>query len=264
VKGDTRLRYRQDDLTLVIRQFGPAPATTTAPPFVLVHGIGVSSRYFERLARELAKHSTVFAVDMPGFGTAPKPHPRRQVSIEELAGLISGFLTEAGVRNPVLVGHSMGAQIVTEMSVQDPALTDRIVLIGPVVDPAAPTALGQGLRLARDTLVEPPSANWLVFSDYIRCGPRWYLTELPVMLGYPIVERLASVTASVLTIRGAVDPVAPVDWAGHLDSVAIRSTRLDVGGSGHVAQHSGAKTVAAAVLAHAGSPDTARNRPAET
>jgi pimeloyl-ACP methyl ester carboxylesterase len=264
VTEHTRLCYLKDGLTLVVRRFGPEPTATGAPPFVLVHGIGVSSRYFKRLARQLAKHSTVIAVDMPGFGAAPKPHPRRQLSIEELAGLIRGFLTEADIRNPVLVGHSMGAQIVTEMSVQDPGLTDRIVLIGPVVDPAAPTAVGQGLRLARDMLVEPPSANWLVLSDYVRCGPRWYLTELPVMLGYPMVERLSRVSASVLTIRGAVDPVAPADWAGHIDTVVTRSARLDVAGSGHVAQHSGAVAVAAAVLAHAVSGDNARNCPAET
>jgi pimeloyl-ACP methyl ester carboxylesterase len=264
VKDYTRHHFRRDDLTLVIRRFEAAPSAADIPAFVLVHGIGVSSRYFKRLARELAQHSTVFTVDMPGFGTSPKPHPRRQLSVEDLAGLIAAYLTEAGVTGPVLVGHSMGTQIVTEMSLQDPALTDRIVLIGPVVDPAAPTVVGQAVRLMRDVLAEPLIANWMVLTDYLRCGPRWYLTELPVMLGYPMVERLAQLSASVLAVRGAVDPVAPAGWVEHIESVVSRCTRLDVAGSAHVVQHSGAAAVCLALLAHAGIPATARNSPAES
>ncbi|MGO4691735.1 alpha/beta fold hydrolase [Glaciibacter sp. 2TAF33] len=264
MKDYSKHRFQRDGLTLVIRRFQAAPKTADAPAFVLVHGIGVSSRYYMRLARELASHSTVFTVDMPGFGRSPKPHPRRQLSVEDLAGLIRAFLAEAGVTSPVLVGHSMGTQIVTEMSVQDPALTDRIVLMGPVVDPAAPTAVGQAVRLARDVLAEPLIANWMVLTDYLRCGPRWYLTELPVMLGYPMVERLGRVSASVLLIRGGVDPVAPGDWVQHIESVVSRCARLDVAGSAHVVQHSGAPAVALALLVHAGIPDTARGSQAES
>jgi pimeloyl-ACP methyl ester carboxylesterase len=263
MKNYRQHRYQKDDLTLVIRRFGTVPVMTGTPPFVLVHGIGVSSRYFERLARELSQHSAVIAVEMPGFGSAPKPHPRRQVSIERMARLIAGYLSEAGLSDPVLVGHSMGSQVVTEMSLQNPSLTDRIVLIGPVVDPAAPTAMGQAARLMRDVLAEPLIANWMVLSDYLRCGPRWYLTELPAMLGYPMVERLAQLSASVLVIRGAVDPVAPAGWADRIERVVPRCSRLDVAGSAHVVQHSGAAAVALAILTHAGIPRETSSGPIE-
>jgi pimeloyl-ACP methyl ester carboxylesterase len=39
-----------------------------APAVVLLHGLGVSSRYMLPLARELAPHFRVYAVDLPGFG----------------------------------------------------------------------------------------------------------------------------------------------------------------------------------------------------
>ncbi len=38
------------------------------PAFVLVHGIGVSSRYFHPVAAFLAEHGTVYAIDLPGYG----------------------------------------------------------------------------------------------------------------------------------------------------------------------------------------------------
>ncbi len=44
--------------------------------YLLVHGIGVSSRYFERLIPVTSRRARVIAVDLPGFDTAPKPsHP---------------------------------------------------------------------------------------------------------------------------------------------------------------------------------------------
>jgi pimeloyl-ACP methyl ester carboxylesterase len=43
------------------------------PAIVLVHGLGVSSRYMAALARELAPFYRVHAVDLPGFGRSEKP-----------------------------------------------------------------------------------------------------------------------------------------------------------------------------------------------
>jgi pimeloyl-ACP methyl ester carboxylesterase len=77
-------RIRYDDLATVIRRF---PATATAPrggrPFVLVHGIGVSSRYFHPVAAQLAQRGHVYLVDLPGYGSVPDP--RRDVTIADHA-----------------------------------------------------------------------------------------------------------------------------------------------------------------------------------
>ena len=40
------------------------------PTFVLVHGLGVSSRYFVPLAELLSRHGRVVVFDLPGFGLA--------------------------------------------------------------------------------------------------------------------------------------------------------------------------------------------------
>jgi pimeloyl-ACP methyl ester carboxylesterase len=43
--------------------------------YVLLHGIGVSYRYFSRLHRELALTADVYTFDLPGLGDAPRPPP---------------------------------------------------------------------------------------------------------------------------------------------------------------------------------------------
>lgn len=244
-------RFDHDGLTMLVRRYAPSQDGGSPRPltFLLVHGIGVSPNYFARLSEQLRPDGVVYAVELPGFGGTPRPD--RAVSIDDFADLLAAFCQAWSLDNPVLVGHSMGTQIVTEMAVRNPALSDRVVLMGSVVDPKAPTPFGQGFRLFRDMLVEPPSANWIVLMDYLRCGPRWYLTELPAMLTYPLEQRLPYLQAFTLVVRGARDPVAPAEWSDRIAELVPRSVRLEVPKAAHVVQHRAAPLVAAAIRHHA-------------
>ena len=94
-----------------------------APTFVLVHGIGVSSEYFVPLAQHLVEHGDVITLDLPGFGdTTRPPHP---LSIAGFAAATHKIMRFEGVKNPVMLGHSMGAQVVTEMAARDPEWINR-------------------------------------------------------------------------------------------------------------------------------------------
>ncbi|WP_411720816.1 alpha/beta fold hydrolase [Mycetocola sp.] len=229
------------DLTMLVRRWDAAPGAGRTT-FVLVHGIGVSSRYFERLARELSRSGTVLVVDLPGFGAAPRPE--RQLTIEAGAGLLAEFIRSEGLADAVLVGHSMGTQFVVEVAAVHPTLIGAIVLAGPVVDERAPMPWQQGMRLGRDMLRESLGANWIVSTDYIRSGIRWYLTELPVMLGYPTQERLPLVSVPVLVLRGERDPIAPHGWSARLTATAHNGRLVEVPGAAHVVQHTRAAQVA--------------------
>lgn len=241
-------RFEHGELTVLVRQYGQAVPGRPTRAFLLVHGIGASSRYFARLSRELTPHGIVYAVDLPGFGSAPTSDA--PLGISDLASLLRTFAAAWGIVDPVLVGHSMGAQVVLEMAVQDPSLPASVVLLAPVVDPKSPTALGQALRLLRDVFTEPPSANWIVAGDYLRCGPGRYLSALPSMLVYPIEERAPRLRAPTIVVRGSRDPVSPGDWADRVAGVIPDASRLDVPGASHVVQHSAAPVVAAAILSH--------------
>lgn len=239
-------KFQRDDLVMRIQRWD-AETPEATDVIVLVHGIGVSSRYFARLAEELAASATVISVDLPGFG--PNKRPRRQLSVADFGALVADYLADAGVRSPILVGHSMGAQIVVETARR--LATSGLVLIGPVVDERAPTAWRQGVRLARDVFHESASSNRIVLTDYLRSGIRWYLTELPAMLGYRIEETLPLLDVPVLVIRGAQDPVAPEGWARSLARRSSGSRVVSVPGSGHVVQHTASKTVASEIRAFA-------------
>jgi len=120
----------------------------------------------------------------------------------------------------------------------------------------------QALALGRDSVFfESPSSNALVSTDYFRCGPLWYLKTLRVMMGYPTEQKIPGVSAPVLVVRGANDPVATSDWCRRLAAHAAQGQLLEIEGAGHVVQHVRSVEVAEAILDFAGSRRTAGEAP---
>lgn len=226
-----------------------------ATTFLLLPGIGMSHRYFARLHKKLAKNCRTISLDLPGFGGIAKP--KHRLSVEDHAALIGEAMDAARVASCVLIGHSMGTQFAIELARRRPGQVSHIVLIGPVVDDRRRSIWEQALALGLDSLREPPSANAIVFSDYLRTGPRWYLTELPAMMDYPTKERLRDVEVPVLVIRGEGDPIAQPGWCAELVQQATGARLLQLPGA-HVVQHSSPAAVASAVTAFVATNPNAR------
>jgi pimeloyl-ACP methyl ester carboxylesterase len=190
---------------------------------VLVHGIGVSSRYFAPLERDLSAHATVLAPDLP-----------------------AALIEQTGLRRPLVVGHSMGVQFVTELAVRRPDLVGAVVLMSPVTDPAARSAWRQAFRLTLDVFREPWHGSLLQFREWLRTGVRWYLrTLVPHMRDYPLEHRIQDLTVPVTLVRGTQDPVAP---SGYVRSLAVRAqdARLvEVPGTAHLVMYERPDVIAA-------------------
>lgn len=233
---------------------------TPAPAVVLIHGIGASHRYLRRLHGLLAKTVDTYSIDLPGFGATPRPE--QTLTVADHAGYILGAMEQLGVREFVIVGHSMGSQFALEAGLQQPGRISHMVLMGPVVDSKRHTLAQQAMSLGRDCLIhESPSSNALVFTDYLRCGPSWYLKTARVMMDYPTEQKITGAAAPVLMVRGADDPVATREWCRRLAGLAPDGRMLEIQGTGHVVQHNRATEVAEAIRSFAGFRSAARQAP---
>ncbi|RIJ06147.1 alpha/beta fold hydrolase, partial [Clavibacter nebraskensis] len=193
------------------RTLAAVPADARAS-FVLVHGIGVSSRYFHPVAAFLAEHGTVYAIDLPGYGESPRV--LRDVTLDDHAAVVAEVIRLHGLVDPVVVGHSMGTQIVTRLAVDRPEVTDRIVLIAPTLPPRTRGLVRAALALAVDTLREPLLANAVVLGDYfLRCGIPYYLRQLPHLIDDAIEERAPRIRARTLVLVGDRDAVVDRPFA---------------------------------------------------
>lgn len=219
--------------------------TGEGPDVVLVHGIGVSGRYFRALTGELRGRARVLVPDLPGFGDSPRPE--KPLTVAAHADVVAALCAELGLDRPVLVGHSMGTQIVTEAALRHPGLASGVVLVGPVADPRARTGPRQAWRLFRDAFREPPSGVALQLREWARCGPRWFLATLPHMLGHPLEDRIPDVDVPLVIARGERDPVAPpayVQWLADRADARV----LQVPRAGHLAMFRRPQYVANAAL----------------
>ena len=229
---------RVRDLDVTVTEAGDGPDGV-----VLVHGIGVSARYFGALGTALAATHHVVAPDLPGFGTSPTPD--RALSVEDHAAVVAELIVQAGLQRPLVVGHSMGCQVAVELAAAHPDAVGGLVLIGPVVDPSARSLVRQAWRLLRDTRHETFEGNVVVFWDYLRAGVRWYTRHLPTMLTYPTEERIADVGVPVVVVRGEHDPIAPPRYVRELAARARDGRVAEVPDKGHVAMFPDAGPVAA-------------------
>jgi pimeloyl-ACP methyl ester carboxylesterase len=203
-------RYGHGDASMMVYRFG-CTGDRNGPDFVLVHGIGVSARSYGPTAAALAEHGDVYLVDLPGYGRSPRPD--LDMSIADHARVLADFLGDRQLDHPVVVGHSMGTQVVVEVAADFPDLLDHIALIAPVLAPDARTLSKAARLLFRNGLREPPAVTLMAMNDYLfRAGVGYMIQQTPHLLGMHLEDLTSRVSAKTLVICGEQDPIVPLEW----------------------------------------------------
>jgi pimeloyl-ACP methyl ester carboxylesterase len=197
----------------------------------LVHGLGVGQRYFDPLAAELG-------------GELLRPKLDEPAPIGALAAQLEARLD----RPCVLVGHSMGCQVVAALAARRRDLVEALVLVGPTVDAAARTVPRQLLRLGLDAWYEPLRLTALVLSEYSRHGS---VAQVRHALADRIEERLPRIDAPAVVVRGANDPLCPSAWARRAAELLPDGRLVTIASGGHAVHWSHPREVAATVAAAA-------------
>lgn len=87
----------------------------TGPVIVLVHGVGTTMGCWNPVVPLLAARHELVLVDVPGFGGSPPPSPDEPPAPHVLATCIAEQLDRLGLDRPLLVGNSLGGEIVLDL-----------------------------------------------------------------------------------------------------------------------------------------------------
>ena len=122
--------FRSGTLRIHFRDWGNADA----PPLILVHGLRDHSHSFDDLARGLLDRFHVFALDLRGHGDSETtPYYSFGHFVMDLRNMVRALRLE----RPILIGHSMGGEVVAHYCGCFPDVPSRAVIIEGLGPPPA-------------------------------------------------------------------------------------------------------------------------------
>jgi len=202
---------------------------------VLVHGLLMNRRMFERLGPELARQGQrVVCVDLLGHGRSDRPEDLRLYSMPLFARQVAALLDHLEQPSAVVGGTSLGANVALELATREPERVQGLFIEMPVLDNALPGVAATfapmllGLRLARPAFEVAsrltsviPRTHYLVDIglDWVRQkpGPSGAVLE-GLLLGEtaPHREQRRRIEQPTLIVGHPRDPLHPFSDSGML------------------------------------------------
>jgi len=230
-------------------------------PLILLHGFPTSTHLWRDIVPGLTFGNTIYNLDLMGFGLSEKPQ-NVTYSIDTYVDQLSKFIAEFHLERLILVGHDIGAPIVTLYTLRNPGKVRKLILMdGPLYSGAPPL----GVRLLRTRLIgEFFTGDWFlkrllrggvanpgVMSDglleaYLKPyhddpGARMALLKcarefnLRPVLENEIIPNLSKISIPTLLVWGDGDPYAPLDFGKKLDEVIPNSQLVVILRTSHYA-----------------------------
>lgn len=213
---------------------------------VLVHGLLMNRRMFERLGPALAERGNrAICVDLLGHGRSDRPDDLRLYSMPRFARQVAAVLDHLGLESAVVGGTSLGANVGLELATREPERVRGLVIEMPVLDNALPGVAATfapvmlSLRLGRPAFEllsrvtsAIPRTNYLVDIglDWVRQRPGPSLSVLEgLLLGEtaPHREQRQKIKVPTLIVGHTRDPLHPFSDSGMLAEEIPSATLIE-------------------------------------
>ena len=168
-------------------------------PFILLHGNGENSDYFQGQIDEFSKYYHVYAIDTRGHGKTPRGD--KSFTIRQFADDLLCFMNEQNLERAHLLGFSDGGNIAMIFAMRYPDRVNRLILNGANLNP-------NGVRRSTQLPIElgyKLAKRFAEKSDSARLNAEM----LGLMVNDPNVEpeELAGIKAKTLVIAGTKDMI---------------------------------------------------------
>jgi pimeloyl-ACP methyl ester carboxylesterase len=117
-------------------------------PLICSNGVGVSTFFWKALRERFARERCVVIWDYRGHGQSPVPPHPEQLTVRLCASDLWQVADAVGVQRAVLVGHSMGCQVMLEAHRQAPGRSAALLPMLGASGAALQSFLGIGDKIA--------------------------------------------------------------------------------------------------------------------
>lgn len=142
------------------------------PPVVMIHGLGGNLLHFGyAMADKLANDFRVILVDRPGAGYSTRPD-NAPANLTAQARTIATLIRRLDLKQPLLVGHSLGGALSLAIALDHPDCAGALALLAPLTHSVAtPPEVFKGLEIP-SPLVRKAVAWTIATPLGIRRGPK--------------------------------------------------------------------------------------------
>jgi pimeloyl-ACP methyl ester carboxylesterase len=236
----------QDKVRTIVREAGDGP------PLVYFHG-GAGLQW-DPLVEALTTTHHVYAPMHPGTDGEHHDDVRQLSDIWDLVLYYAELFDDLGLDRAVLVGHSFGGMVASEIAATYPAFAERLVLVSPIGLWRDDAPVGNPMMLDPAALVSAmfADANGVPAQQMIAqmssmldhpeaAAQSWWVTACTGHFIWPLPDRglgkrIHRINAPSLVIWGKQDGIIPPVYAGEFGS-QLRDARVEIiDRAGHVPQ----------------------------
>lgn len=110
-------------MTLFFQVYGQRP---NPPSLIILHGLFGSSTNWGIICRHLARHYTVYALDLRNHGRSPH---QKSMSYPEMADDVLEFIEQQNLSDIYLLGHSMGGKTAMQLALNYPDIIQKLIVV---------------------------------------------------------------------------------------------------------------------------------------
>lgn len=193
-----------------------------------LHGLGSSSRDWERQVAAFADDYRVLLIDMRGHGQSDKP--MGPYSMPQFASDVITLLDRLGIRHTHIVGLSMGGMVAFQMALDYPQRIGCMVIVnsGPAVVPKTLKehfsvwmrffiVRAMGMKKLGETLAprlfvdaDQEAERQMFIQRWAENDKRAYLNTMRAIVGWSVADKIGAINVPTLVIAADHDytPVA--------------------------------------------------------
>lgn len=231
-------------MTINYRELGQGSA------IILIHGFCETHEIWSGFDTRLSKYGRVISIDLPGFGSSPLPST--PFTIDAIAEIVLKWLKENHIKDPLLVGHSLGGYVVLAMAAMDPQYCHQLVLFHSTI-----YADTEEKKANRNKVIDFVSSNGV--APFIQT----FVPSLFYSKSHPELERVKSICAKTplktlveytkamrdrpsreeffktykgnsLIIAGEQDEIIPLEVSSKMSSMGAKADFLCLKDTGHM------------------------------
>jgi pimeloyl-ACP methyl ester carboxylesterase len=188
----------------------------------MIHGASQDTLSWHDNIKYFCKKYKVFAIDLPGHGKSSLINKRPTKTNNEYADFVWSFIKALKIKNPILIGHSMGAGIAVTVALDHPDGIKAVVGVDGGAIFLGPMGVSYKTELLKNVEVNPTGWFETMFLslcgqttsldkreemafDVTRCSPYVAYCDLLTYTSFNLSARMDKVKVPIYYITGEDD-----------------------------------------------------------